>query len=66
MDSGESCDDSKSKKKKERKYHHFTQENESADEEIGVNKLESLQKPTSSQKKSKAKLFKKPSFSKGV
>ena len=66
-ESGDSCDDSKSKKRRERKYHQFTPENESGDEEIYVEKLEQTPKAPGLQKKSKpSKLFKKPSFSKGI
>ena len=67
-DSGDSCDDSKTKKRREKKYHHFTQDNESPDEEnIVAEKSEQASKTSSLQKKSKpSKLFKKPSFTKGM
>lgn len=65
-ESGDSCDDSKSKKKRERKYHQFTPDNDSADDDINVEKLDATPKGITIQKKSKpSKLFKKPSFSKG-
>nr|XP_026690804.1 ralA-binding protein 1-like [Ciona intestinalis] len=66
-ESADSGEDIK-KKKRERKYHHFMPENDSGEEDSEKSDfLPNSNTPKQSQhgKKSKPKLFKKPSFSKG-
>jgi len=66
-ESADSSDDIK-KKKKERKYQHFSPENLSGDEESVHDKVDhaGTKQGQQSKKSRPSKLFKKPSFSKGM